>query len=53
MKKVALVLLVVFVGYWLFTDPSGLADTTHDAAVAGGEGVSKLFSAIIDFLHDL
>ena len=49
-KKVALDVLVVFLGFWMFTDPHGLAD----AAGAGGEQTwslaTQLFRAVIDFV---
>lgn len=52
-KKVAIVLAVVFLGFWMFTDPNGLAE----AAKAGGEQswslAQQLFTAIIDFVGAL
>lgn len=53
MQKLVLVLVVVFLGFWMFTDPSGLAD-------AGGAVGSKLmtwtgnlFDAVITFVDEL
>lgn len=49
-KKLVLLALVVFVGFWMFTDPQGLAQTAQDG---GGELWSltqQLFEAVIRFL---
>ena len=53
MKKVVLAVLVVFVGFWLVTDPNGLAVTAK--AVGGGAWVAteSMFRAVIDFLGAL
>ena len=52
-KKVLLVLLVVFLGFWMFTDPRGLAD----AASTGGSEVwgllTQVFDAVIRFVGAL
>jgi hypothetical protein len=52
-KKAILALVVVFLGFWMFTDPNGLAA----AASAGAEQVwvlaQQLFTAIIDFVGAL
>ena len=53
MKKVLGVVLVVFLGFWLFTDPHGLATTAKDVGGAGWDGLSQLFSRVIDFIGDL
>ena len=53
MNKGVLVVLVVFFGFWLFTDPHGLAGFTErprDAVWGWGE---KLFNSLIEFLGDL
>ena len=53
LKKVVIALVVVFLGFWMFTDPNGLAE----AAKAGGDQVwtlaQQLFTAIIDFVGAL
>jgi hypothetical protein len=47
-KKLALVAVVaVFLGYWMFEDPSGLAKIGTDVAALALEGVQQLFGAII------
>ena len=52
-KKAVIVLLVVFLGFWMFTDPDGLAG----AATAGADQTwtlaQQLFTAIIDFVGAL
>ncbi|WP_165821091.1 hypothetical protein [Nocardioides gansuensis] len=52
-KKVLLVLVVVFVGFWMFTDPNGLADTAKTGGVMGWDLLSQLFGAVIDFVSAL
>ena len=52
-KKVLLVLVVVFVGFWMFQDPSGLAETAKTGAVAGWGLLTQVFGAIIDFVGAL
>ena len=49
-KKLAGVVVIVFLGFWMFTDPNGLAAT---AKTVGGEGWSlttQLFTGVIDFV---
>jgi hypothetical protein len=53
MNKGVLAVLVVFFGFWMFTDPHSLAQFTQ----ATGDSVSawgdKLFTNLIAFLGDL
>ncbi|MCZ4499799.1 MAG: hypothetical protein JWQ74_2352 [Marmoricola sp.] len=51
LKKVLPLLVVVFIGYYMFTDPSGLADLAKDGGAQGWDGLTKLFGAIIDFIN--
>ncbi len=51
-KKAALVVVVVFLGFWMFTDPSGLADTAQSAGGTTWDKTTELFSAVIDFLRE-
>ncbi|MEX0428802.1 hypothetical protein AB3X52_14340 [Nocardioides sp. DS6] len=53
MKKAIIAVLVVFLGFWLFTDPHGLATTAKDVGGAAWVGVSALFTKVIDFITDL
>ncbi|MDN4174346.1 hypothetical protein QWY28_15385 [Nocardioides sp. SOB77] len=53
MQKLVLVLVVVFLGFWMFTDPSGLADA---GGSVGGQLLSwtgDLFDAVIRFVDEL
>ncbi|MDP3893371.1 hypothetical protein [Nocardioides sp.] len=52
-KKGVLALVVVFVGFWMFTDPNGLAETARTAGSAGWDGTREVFSALIRFLNEL
>jgi len=52
-KKVIAVLLVIFVVFWLFQDPRGLANTSSDAfwwVVNAGE---QTFQAMLEFIRGL
>ncbi len=44
-----LALVVVFLGFWMFTDPDGLADSS--GALWGA--TTQLFSAVIRFFGEL
>jgi hypothetical protein len=50
LKKGVLVLVVVFIGFYMFTDPNGLAQTSKEGAGALWEALTSLFGALIDFL---
>jgi hypothetical protein len=50
LKKGFVVLAVVFVGFYMFTDPNGLAQTTKDGGGALWEALTSLFGALIDFI---
>jgi hypothetical protein len=51
LKKGMVLLVVVFIGFYMFTDPSGLAPTTKDGAGALWEALTSLFGALIDFIN--
>ncbi|MCW2754356.1 MAG: hypothetical protein JWQ32_1767 [Marmoricola sp.] len=51
LKKVLPLLLVVFVGYYMFTDPSGLAQMSKHGGAGLWVGLTKVFTATIDFLN--
>ena len=53
LKKGMAVLVVVFIGFYMFTDPNGLAQTTKDGAGALWEALTTLFGALIDFINSL
>jgi hypothetical protein len=53
LKKGAALLVVVFIGFYMFTDPNGLAQTTKDGAGALWTALTSLFGALIDFIDSL
>ncbi len=53
MKKAVLAVLVLFIGFWLFHDPHGLAQTSKHLSGVGASGVSDLFQNVITFVNDL
>jgi hypothetical protein len=50
---VALVVVVVFLGFYMFRDPSGLADLSSSAADEGWSLTTQFFEATIRFLDEL
>lgn len=52
-KKLVLLVLVVFVVFWMFTDPSGLADVTRAGAGEGWVLLTDGFRGLIRFLGEL
>ena len=53
MKKLAIILLVLFLGFYLLRDPAELAAFSQSAVVALWKMISTLFEALIDFLNAL
>ncbi len=53
MKKVVLWVLIVFLGFWLVTDPRGLADSSSSAGSGIWSGAEQLFGSAIDFAGQL
>jgi hypothetical protein len=53
MNKGVLAVVVVFFGFWLFTDPHGLAVFTQAAGDSVAGWGQKLFNSLITFLGDL
>jgi hypothetical protein len=51
MKKVVIAVLVVFLGFWLFTDPNGLAASSESASSGVWTAAQSTFQAVIDFIH--
>jgi hypothetical protein len=52
-KKLLLALVVLFLGFWLFTDPHGLAHATKDSAGQSWDLSTQMFTALIAFFHAL
>lgn len=53
MKKALVAVLVVFVLFWMFTDPRGLAEATGDIASLVATWTEELFTAIIRFAGEI
>jgi hypothetical protein len=53
MKKIVIIVVIVFLGFWMFTDPSGLADNTKAAGGAVWSMATDLFTGVIDFIQQL
>ncbi|WP_432479609.1 hypothetical protein [Nocardioides sp. GXQ0305] len=52
-KKALLAVVVVFLGFWMFTDPGGLAGAAKAAAAQTWELAEDLFQAVIRFFGAL
>lgn len=50
LKKGAALLVVLFIGWYLFTDPSGLATLSKELGSKGWDGLVTLFKAIASFI---
>ncbi|WP_310962693.1 hypothetical protein [Nocardioides terrisoli] len=53
LRKGLFLLVVIFIGFYLFTDPHGLASFTRAGGGHVWDGLSSLFSAVITFLNDV
>jgi hypothetical protein len=53
LKKALPVLIVLFLGFWLFTDPHGLAHATKSSASGTWSLSTDLFSSLITFFRAL
>ncbi|WP_158296527.1 hypothetical protein [Nocardioides albidus] len=49
-KKLIALVVIVFLGFWMFTDPASLADTSKSAASGGWDLTTEAFSGVIDFV---
>lgn len=52
-KKVLLVVFVLFVGFWMFTDPTGLASASRNGFSEGWALTTDVFRGLIRFLGEL
>lgn len=52
-KKVLLILLVGFLIYWMFSDPTGMADSGESLFANLWELLIQLFQALLDFFTAL
>ena len=53
MNKGVFAVLVVFFGFWMFTDPHGLAHFTQSTGDSVADWGKQLFTSLIEFLGDL
>ncbi len=53
LKKTVLVLVVVFLGFWLFTDPHDLAHATRSTTGQTWSLTSQMFTSLIQFIRAL
>jgi hypothetical protein len=52
-KKIVTLVVIVFLGFWMFTDPSGLAVNAKDAAGYSWSLATDLFDGVINFIKQL
>lgn len=52
-KKGVLAVVVLFIGFYLFKDPAGLAALASDGGGIGWDFTTQLFEATIKFLDEL
>jgi len=52
-KKILLVVVVVFLGFWLLRDPNGMADTLQSGGGNGWDLTERVFAGVIDFFGAL
>jgi hypothetical protein len=52
-KKLVLIVLVLFFGFWLFTDPSGLAAVARDVGSWTWAMLTSAFTGLIAFFAEL
>jgi hypothetical protein len=56
MKKLpplVVLVVVVFVGYWMFTDPARLAEVTKEASAEVWDLATNVFDGLINFINAL
>jgi len=53
MKKVVLVAVAAFLGFWMFTNPHSLAETSQSAGSTAVGATGDLFEAVIAFVGEL
>ncbi len=53
MKKIGLLLLVLFLGFWLVNDPRGMADSSASAVGAVWGVLAQVFGSAMDFFAEV
>jgi hypothetical protein len=52
-KTVILVAVIIFLGFWMVTDPSGMANIAKEGGSSAWTLTTDLFSGLIDFIKQL
>jgi hypothetical protein len=52
-KKVVLLLLVVFLGFWMVQDPHGFAVAAKELGASTWDGLTVVFQGLIRFFSEL
>ena len=53
LRKGLMIIIVLFIGYYLFTNPAGLASTARDGGSALWDALTGLFDTLIRFINAL
>ncbi len=53
LKKGVVLLVILFIGFYMFTDPHGLATFAKDGSARGWDLLTQLFTALISFFNAL
>ena len=53
LKKGAVIIVVLFLGFWLVQDPNGFAGSLKGAGSALWSMLVRLFEAVISFAHSV
>jgi len=53
LKKGVVLLVVLFIGFYMFTDPHGLAVFAKEGSAKGWDLLTNLFKALINFFNAL
>ncbi|MDO7867286.1 hypothetical protein [Nocardioides jiangxiensis] len=53
LKKLILLVGALFIAFWLFQDPQGLADVASTFGEKGWDVTQQLFNSIISFVQSL
>jgi len=52
-KKLLFWVVIIFLGFWIVTDPGGLADSASSGGSNVADVAEDLFRGVIDFFHAL
>ncbi len=52
-KKLIGIVLVLFLGFWMFQDPSGFADAAKTLGDGTWTALTSVFSGLITFIDEL